>query len=195
MKTVCTMSQSDNSNSSDNDASLDDNATASDSDSSSSLGGPSGDDRDSSRDDVSTNGRGRGSGRGRGRGRGRGSGRAGVRRGRRGRAVTGSSSTNLYVWTTVGEGTYNQRPSCTHTVEVKLAPPRITSKLIYIARTHKHMQGTYKFLLILPGKCKIWTVDLWTGQWTGLWTGLWTRFSGPKRKILYLRLRNINTGS
>jgi hypothetical protein len=24
------------------------------------------------------------------------------------------------------------------------------------------------------GKCKTWTVDLWTGRWTGLWTGRWT---------------------
>ena len=52
-------SESDNSNSSEDDASLDDSdATASDSDSSSSLGGASGDDRDGSRDNVSTNGRG-----------------------------------------------------------------------------------------------------------------------------------------
>jgi hypothetical protein len=96
-------SNSHDNNSSEDDASIDDSdARASESDSSLSLEGVSGDDGDSSRDDISTNGC---RGRARGRVRERGRGRAGVRRGRGGRGATGrrgrAGTGNLYAWTTV----------------------------------------------------------------------------------------------
>ena len=114
-------SDSDDSNSSVDDGSIDDSdVTASNSDSSSSLKsdlGASGDDGHES-SSTSVRGRGKGTGRARSRGRpgvkrGRG-GRGGhsARRrasGRQGKAGTGSSSGDLYVWTTIGEGTCHRK--------------------------------------------------------------------------------------